>query len=79
MSIGVDKVNGAAEAVDLRLVRGDGEGRVHVVAHISGVTPLHVEHVETRLAPSSRGYYRLLVRSPTSTLTSNPIFVRGAG
>jgi hypothetical protein len=79
VSIVVDKVNGAAEAVDLRLVRGDGEGRVHVVAHISGVTPLHVEHVETRLAPSSRGYYRLLVRSPTSTLTSNPIFVRGAG
>jgi hypothetical protein len=75
----VDKVNGAAEAVDLRLVRGDMEGRVDVVAVISGVTPLQVEHIETRLERGSRCYYRLLVRSRTSMLTSNPIFVRGAG
>ena len=74
----VDKVNGAAEAVDLRLVRGDMEGRVDVVAVISGVTPLQVEHIETRLERGSRCYYRLLVRSRTSMLTSNPIFVRGA-
>ena len=50
-----------------------------VVAVISGVTPLQVEHIETRLERDSRCYYRLLVRSRTSMLTSNPIFVRGAG
>ena len=73
----VDKVNGTSEAVDLRLIKGDMEGRVQVVADISGVTPLHVEHVETRSVAGSHYYYRLLVRSRTSTLTSNPIFVRG--
>ncbi|MFP6644528.1 MAG: hypothetical protein VCF24_13380, partial [Candidatus Latescibacterota bacterium] len=46
-----------------RLVRGDMEGRVDVVAVISGVTPLQVEHIETRLERGSRCYYRLLVRS----------------
>ena len=70
----------AAEAgVTDDVVRGDMEGRVDVVAVISGVTPLQVEHIETRLERGSRCYYRLLVRSRTSMLTSNPIFVRGAG
>jgi len=73
----VDKVDGSAEVVDLRLVRGTSGGKVEVVAAIRGVTPLHVEHLETWLAAGTQCYYRLLVRSATSKLTSNPIFVRG--
>lgn len=73
----LDKVNGQAEHVEVRLVRADMDGKVQVVADIDGMTPLHLEHVDTRLAPASRCYYRLLARSRTSKLTSNPIFVRG--
>ncbi len=75
----IDKVNGAGEEVAVRLVRGDADGRVQVVAELDGVTPFSVEHVETRMMPGSRSYYRLLVRSRTSMLTSNPIFVHKAG
>lgn len=78
VSVVVDKVDGSAEVVDLRLVRGSSAGQVEVVAAIHGVTPLHVEHLETWLAAGAQCYYRLLIRSPTSMLTSNPIFVHGA-
>ena len=73
----VDKVNGATEIVDLRLVRGTMAGNVEIVAAIQGVTPLHVEHIESQLVADDECYYRLLVHSRTSKLTSNPIFVRG--
>lgn len=72
----VDKLNGAAEEVSLRLVRGDRAGRIEIVADISGSTPLRVEHLEGGQAPEGGYYYRLLIDSRTSKLTSNPIFVR---
>ncbi len=74
----IDKENGLEERVDLRLIRGDTTGRVEVVAQISGNTPFQVEHVEAE-GPAVGCYYRLLVRSGTSVLSSNPIFVRGDG
>ncbi len=73
----IDKANGTTEVVDLRLVRGTAQGQVEVVARLSGSTPLHVEHVETRLPQDEQCYFRLLVTSRTSILTSNPIFLRG--
>ncbi|MDA0333993.1 MAG: hypothetical protein O2782_02395 [bacterium] len=74
----IDKADGSAEVVDLRLVRGTAQGQVEVVAAISGATPLHIEHIETHLAPDEQCYFRLLATSRTSMLTSNPIFLRGA-
>jgi hypothetical protein len=70
----VEKANGSAEPVEVRLVR-DGK----VAAQVEGAAPLELEHAETDLHPGDRTYYRLLARSRTALLTSNPIFVRDVG
>lgn len=74
----VDKVNGDEEEVRVRLIRGDADGSVRVVADVRGRTPLRLERVESDLVAGNRRYYRLMARSRTSILTSNPVFIGGA-
>ena len=74
ISIRIDKLNGAQEEVKLRLIKSG-----QVIAQFSGLTPLEFQQVDTGIHPGEKVYYRLLVQSPTSRLTSNPIFVAGAG
>lgn len=75
----IERVDGAAVDVEVRLVRGDQDGVARVVAEVRGVTPLQVAHVEGGLALGQRCYYRLLAHSRGSMLTANPIFVVGDG
>lgn len=75
VTVEIDKENGSSQEIDLRLVQGDGSG-VRVVADLRGVTPLRMVHVAEE---SQDSYYRLLARSATSRLVSNPIFVRAGG
>lgn len=70
----LDKATGVHESIDLRLIAGDEDG-ARVVAHIEGTTPIQLSHVDGIAAGGNR-YYRLMARTRTSMLTSNPIFVR---
>lgn len=71
VDVHLDKVNGTAEVVDLRLIHGRVDGTVRVVAEVSGLTPLRLQHSGRGAA----GYVRVMARSATSMLTSNPIFL----
>ncbi|MBT4611013.1 MAG: PHP domain-containing protein [Gemmatimonadetes bacterium] len=71
--VDLDKVNGVRERVEVRLIRGDRD-QAQIVARLEGVTPLQMAHIDA-LQNGETGYYRVMARTGTSTLTSNPIFV----
>jgi hypothetical protein len=74
ISMRIDKLNGKQEEVKLRLIRSG-----QVIAQFSGLTPLEFQQVDTGIRPGEKIYYRLMAQSRSSRLTSNPIFVTGAG
>lgn len=74
ISIRIDKLNGKQEEVMLQLIKTG-----QVIAEFSGLTPLEFQQVDTGIRPGEKVYYRLLARSRTARLTSNPIFVTGTG
>lgn len=74
ISIRIDKLNGKQEEVRLRLIKSG-----QVIAQFAGLTPLEFQQVDAGIRPGEKVYYRLLAQSKTSRLTSNPIFVTGAG
>ena len=67
------KIDGAEEPMQIQLIKA-GE----VVAEVKGKTPLEFKHIDTGIAPGEKTFYRLLARSRTARLASNPIFVSGA-
>lgn len=72
----LDKLNGSEEFTDIRLIRGDASG-AQVVAHINATTPVQLSHVDFVDEKTRSRYYRLMARTRTSMLTSNPIFIQG--
>lgn len=72
--VDLDKVNGVHERVEVRLIRGDRDG-AQVVARLEGMTPLQMAHIDALQDGETGRYYRVMARTGTSMLTSNPIFV----
>ena len=72
ISMRIDKLNGKQEEVKLRLIRTG-----QVIAEFNGLTPLEFQQVDTGIRPGEKVYYRLMAKSRTARLTSNPIFVTG--
>ena len=72
VNVAIEKLNESEEQVHVRLIRS-GE----VVVEFNAVTPLEFKHVDGELAPGESAYFRLMARSRTARLVSNPVFVRG--
>lgn len=77
ISARLERRDGEEAPVAARLIRGDGEGLIEVVAEVDGLTPLSLEHVGIVPDRDERCYYRLLATTPGGMLTSNPIFISG--
>lgn len=77
LSLSLDTFDGTEDEVHVRVIRGDGSGEIRVMDEVSGISPFVLDRVDMDIEAGRRVYYRLLARSATSMLTSNPIFVTG--
>ena len=77
IAVEIARFDSTEDRVHVRLIRGNSDGEVQVVAQIEGTTPLEFEHVEAQIDAGERLYYRLMAASRGSRLTANPIFVTG--
>ena len=77
LSFALDTFDSSEDEVHVRVIRGDGSGEVRVMDEVSGLCPFVFNRIDMDIDSGRRVYYRLLARSSTSALTSNPIFVTG--
>ena len=71
--VDIGRIDGEAEKIRVTLIKS-GE----VVADLTGVTPIRLEHIESNIQEGERVYYRVMGYRRKAALISNPIFVTGS-